>query len=258
MAKLQDLYTRGSSETITDDEGNVSKFWMKKLNPVESKTVINKANAARARHLVAQRDESSDAYLATLSEVLDMSREELLEAAVSKEVGEKAPALEEELKAEKRWSDDDYLQSIQDEWEDHSKLVWVSSRPNDEGVVSDHDYSPEEVETAERIYGELLELIEAYDQALDKFRKSAIRNVERLTLEELEKKAVEAIFDRVANSAWVETFYRWQIFYSTSDHKTKDRYFDTYEEVVSLPLETYTALLTKFRQLEVSNTEAKK
>lgn len=258
MAKLHELYQRGLEDSITDEDGNTSKFWMKKLNPVESKSCIVKSNAVRARFLTAQRDKESEEYLNLLSEVIDMDEETLLDTVVSKEVGEKAPALEEEIKSDKRWTENNYLESIKDEWEDSAKMVWIDSRPREDGSIPEHDHSKEEVASAERIFNDLTELTEAFDEALDTYRKNAIKNVERLSQEELETKAVDVLFDRAANAAWVETFYKWQVFYSTSDLKTKKRYFDTFDEIEALPLDTYVGLLAAYRKLEVTNTDAKK
>lgn len=258
MAKLEDLYQRGQAETITDDDGNVSKFYLKKLNPVDQKTCIVKSNAVRARFLTAQRDKDSDDYLSLLTEVMDMDEEKLKETAVSKVVAEKAGALEEEIKAEDRWSKDDYLETIKDEWEDKSKFVWIDSREREDGSVPDHSYSEEEVATAERIFAELNELSDLFDEAIDKFRKSEIRSLSRVSREELEEKALDVLFDRAGNAAWVETWYKWQVYFATCDHKTKERYFSSFEKFEQLPLETYLALLTAFRKLEIGNTEVKK
>lgn len=257
MAKLEDLYQRGQVETITDGD-STAKFWVKKLNPVEQKTAITKSNAVRARFLTAQRDKESDDYLSLLTEVMDMDEETLKQTAVSKAVGEKAGALEEEIKAEDRWSKDDYLDAIQDEWEASAKEVWVSTRPRDDDSIPEHDYSKDEVDAAERIYNDLKDLADQFDAVMEKFRNNEIRGLARLSREELELKALEILFDRAANNAWVETYYKWQVYFATCDSKTKERYFSSFEKFEQLPLEVYLGLLSAFRKIDISTTEVKK
>lgn len=254
MAKLQDLYRRGKEHTITDEDGNKAVFYLKKLNPIESKTALEKANASRARTLLQKRDSESDVYVNIAAELSELNEEELAASAAAPVLASKLRAMEAEVASRDEWAEEDYLTVLKDSWEETYKEIYARTR----GTTTDTDYSEEQVAEAERILAELERFDQQIQEEIDKETKRLIRDNKRLSREELEAKCIEDAFDRRGNAAWVETFYQYQVYFATVDKKDKKtRLFESIDEVRSLAPEVYLELLAGYRGLEVDSTEGK-
>lgn len=254
MAKLQDLYRRGKEHTITDEDGNKAVFYLKKLNPIESKTALEKANASRARYLLQKRDTGSDAYLNIMADLAELSDDELAATASAPELAGKLKAIEAEVASRDEWTKEDYFTTLKDSWEDKYKEIYGRTR----GTTEESDFSDEEIADAERVLSEMERFDLQVQEEVDKETARLVRDNKRLDREELEIKCVNDAFDRRSNGAWVETYYQYQVYFATVDKKDKKtRLFDSIEEVLALEAEVYLQLLGGYRALEVDAVEGK-
>ncbi len=256
MAKLQDLYRRGKEQTITDEEGNKATFYLKKLNPIESKTALEKANASRARYLISKRDPASDAYLSTLSELESITDDELAVMASAPALSNKMQSIEAEVASKDEWSKEDYYLTLKESWEETNKEIWGKTRLMEDGVES--DYTDDQIQEAEKVLEEMERFDAQVNEEIDKETARLVRENKRLSRQELELKCVDDAFDRRANGAWVETYYQYQVYFATVDKKDKrTRLFDSIDEVQELEQEVYLQLLHGYRELEVDAVEGK-
>jgi hypothetical protein len=235
---LSDLYVKGSDLTIED-----VTVWIQKLNPVEHSQAVRKADAARAKALTAKFDKDSEAYLSVLNDVLDSSREVLIEILVAAEHARILPAREAKVADEEKWKTDNYLQGLRDAW--------------NEGVAETFIDDPDDIE-AKRVHDELEAFLKDVEKEvsdeLDSFRSAH----DSMSEKEIIDTSMEHRMKVAADMAWVNEYYRSEILLGTrypDDHSKK--YFSSRDEVDILQLETYAELASAFRDLTVEPTEGK-
>lgn len=242
--KLSDLFRRGEDVSITDGDDTITVY-LRKLNPSEEETAVRKANAARARYLAACKDHDSETFLATLSDLLDFTRDQLLDYAASDELVRNAQVLEEEYAAAEEWSNDDYLQGIYEAWEGGLK----------DRYHEDDDGTDEE---AQKVWKE----IERYNQGLEalfeKERKKYRRDFEKMDEDEVRNEMAERLSKMQADLVWLVEHHKWEVYLGTRDiTDRKSPYFESKEEVDELPEEVLTFLTKAYRDLNVEVDQGK-
>jgi hypothetical protein len=97
--------------SIDDGRGAV-QVWVQKLNPVDHRTAVGKADASRARVLSVRSDPSSDDYFTILNGVLDYTKEQLVNLLTAVEAARISPFKRSQISAEDEWRDEGYLEGL--------------------------------------------------------------------------------------------------------------------------------------------------
>jgi hypothetical protein len=239
---LRDLYVVGKEVSIDDGRGAV-QVWVQKLNPVDHRTAVGKADASRARVLSVRSDPSSDDYFTILNGVLDYTKEQLVNLLTAVEAARISPFKRSQISAEDEWRDEGYLEGLETTWEDEMSDRFISD--------------PEDAEAA-RIHDELQRFISQVDEAisddLDVFRDG----LNSMSADELSALGVEYQMKTYADAAWIQEYYRWEIYFGCRfPERHKERYFEDIAEVRSLSAELLQRLSEEFRNLTVEPTEGK-
>jgi len=240
--KLSDLYVRGTELTLDDGDGAVT-VWLQKLNPIDHREAIRKSDASRAKFITICRDLESEEYNQILNAVVGQERELMLAYLIAIERLHLGPLKRSEVADEAEWKDENYLDGLQD--------VWA------EELAGKYAENPEDAE-AKRVRAELDRYNDAVDKELDSALTTHREWLDSDTDEELQNKVIAHQVKNVAEAAWVDTYYRWEIFFATreaTDHKK--RYFESIAEVNELAANVFDEINEAIRALTVDPSEGK-
>lgn len=242
--RLSDLYRRGKELTLDDGDGGVTVY-LQKLNPLESETIVRKANAARTAFMLARKDETSEEYLAAYGDLDTLEQTALLDFVVTDELAQYSLRIEAELaEAEgSEWAKDDYLQSLYDAWEGGLEEDAQSEDPSPEAlrVQSELERFQSQVQTrieaeGERIRGEL-----------EKKDESSLRILMRERMDKMQ-----------GDLQWILEYRKWEVYFGTRDPENHaELYFEDKEEVDALELSVIQKLVEAFAELNVEVDQGK-
>lgn len=208
MAKLptriraEDLWTTGEAVTLTDGNRSV-EVWVQALNEPEEDIAHARANAARARVLVASRDPQSMLVMRVTGEVMSLSDEFLVEYLTGWEVQRHRDEATAQVEAEEEWTKDGYLDGLQDAWDPPPGRDGTKAQGLKDQWAVDHDH-PE----AKRVWDELQRFLSQVAERVEPIEEALRAEHGRLGRAELERKAVAQFLEAEARRAWSEEF-RW-------------------------------------------------
>lgn len=240
--KLSDLYVRGKELTLDDGDGAVT-VWLQKLNPIDHREAIRKADATRAKFITVCRDKDSEEYNQILNAVVGQERALMVTYLVATERLRLGPQKLSEVADEPAWKDENYLNGLQDIWAEELAAKWADD--------------PEDPE-AKRVRAELDRYNDEVDKELDSELITYREWLESDTDEELQDKVIACQVKNVAEAAWVDTYYRWEMFFATreaTDHKK--RYFESIAEVNELDGGVFAEIAGAIREVTVDPSEGK-
>lgn len=240
--KLSDLYVRGTELTLDDGNGAVT-VWLQKLNPIDHREAIRKADAARAKFITICRDRDSEEYCQILNSVVDQDRELLIGYLVAMERLRLGPMKRSEVAEGAAWKDENYLDGLQDLWA--------------EELAERFAEDPDDAE-AKRVHDELERFESEVEKELDSDLTTHREWLDSDTDTALQDKVIAHQVKNVAEAAWVDAYYRWEVFFATrepTDHKK--RYFDSFSEVNELDPAVFAEINEAIRQLTVDPSEGK-
>lgn len=245
---LADLYVRGKELILDEDDGTGKPLavWIQKLNPVETSQAARKADAARARLLTIRRNRESEECLAVYSDILALTRDEQIDTLVGTERIKKLPMVEEELATKDEWAENGYLQGLRDSWREGLGDAY--------GAGEDH---PEYAE-ALRVHDELTRFLDAVVKDTEKTLEDHRDALSSMTDQELEDAVAELHFRILGDRAWLEEFYRAEIWLGVrraDNHR--ERLFQERSEVDELQIEVIDLLKAAFREITVDPVEGK-
>ena len=124
---LFDLYKLGEDFTITEGDASVTVY-LQKMNSIQQQKAQRKANAARANVLAMQRDENSEQRAEYETGFVDQfpTQVERVQFLVADRVVKERPKSEAKIANSDKWVEDDYLQGLQESWNDELSDLWVS------------------------------------------------------------------------------------------------------------------------------------
>jgi hypothetical protein len=240
--RLGDLYVVGQELTLDDGEGAVT-VWINKLNPVDQEAALRNANAARARVLAGKRDPDNQERLSLESELLDQSKDELVDFLAADALNNKQEALEAELAAEQEWDDKNYLQGLLDAWEG--------------GMEDRYNRDPEDAE-AKHVFEEMDRWHKVVQERLDGEKERLQADIGQRTEDILRQQVLERLLTVQADLAWLSEYHLSEILFAVRepDHHKK-KYFNGRADVEELPQEVMMALYEGYRNLSIDPTEGK-
>jgi predicted nucleic acid-binding Zn-ribbon protein len=240
---LLDLYVRGKAIEIDDGNGESVKVWLQKLNPVDHAAAVRAADAARARVLSVKNAKDSDEYMAIYADILAAEREAMVGILVAIERSRIQPLSDAEKAAEDEWSEDNYLTGLRDAW--------------DGGLRDKYLDDPEDPET-KRVYDELTRFLAQVKEDVDDKVSVHEDGLNAMTDAELRQLLFDHNIKVSSDFAWMNEYYRQEMFRSTRDSKNhKDRIFESRSDVDELQIETYQVLHQGLRELNVEPLEGK-
>ena len=240
---LSDLYVRGREVTLDDGTGDPLVVWVQKLNPVEHAQIVRKAGAARSRIIALKFDKESEDYLAIANGLIDAERPLLIEMLAMAERARITPLVEAEIADEEQWKEDQYLQGLFDAWNDEV-------RDRFEADASDGE--------AKRIHDELGRYLDAVNEKIVEQISFFSEGLETMSDKELLDTALDARLKAAGDTAWVNEYYRSEVWLATRDAEDhKKRLMQNREDVDSLMGEAYETLAAALRDLAVDPIEGK-
>ena len=244
-ATLFDLYKMGKELTITEGDVSVTVY-LQKMNAIQQQKAQRKANGARAGVLAMQRDENSEQRAEYETGFVDQfpTRSDRVQFLVAdKNVNERSKA-EARLAESDKWAKDDYLEGLQEAWEDEMKDLWTSEDTR--------------TEESDRVYKELKAYIGEVDEAVKPAHDKAVKEFEAKTDDELHRLVVDRQLRAESDMAWLNEYRMQEIFFTVRDKDNTNKfYFGSRQELDMLPNLIQQKLLSAIQQLTVDVAEGK-
>lgn len=231
-----------------DGTGDPVTVYIRKLNPVDQETAFRRANAARARSLIAARDPDSDEATAFLGQAMDVGgRDELISFLNASKIATFRETKEAEIGDDEEWKKDDYLQGLYDAWNDGLDQVHALNDADDPTFAD-----------AVRVFSEMQRFSEQVDELVRDEDDRLKESFSSTSLAELQETVADELVVLNGDSIWVREYRRCQVWLCTrtpEDHGK--RYFGSREEVNELPGEVYGRLVEELTTLTVEVPEGK-
>lgn len=141
--RLSDLYARGKPAAFseTDSSGSVVGdpvvVYLAKISPVQQEEAARAGNARQAVVLSADRDHTSQMWLAVEGRAAMKPDEELIERLVAEHTARRQPVCENRVAFEDEWHKDGYLTGLKDAWARDIQKRFVTD-PTDEEAAHVH------------------------------------------------------------------------------------------------------------------------
>lgn len=242
LQTLENLYTQGKLVDVSPEKDGSVEVWIRRLGPKHHQTAVRKANAERIKFKSLPRD--NEDVLPVVEEVSKMSREDRIDLLIEIEVAPDKEKIEQELSEEEEWSKDDKLQGLMDAWNDGLLEEWLKG----EGKRS---------EESEHVFNEMNRFTEQVNEKVEGRRKSARRQFEDMSDDELFDKVFEILIDREAGLLWLRVFREHQILFGVCEPETKKQMMEDVEEVQNLPIELWQIFLAAFEDLALTAKDVK-
>lgn len=214
-------------------------IWVGPPSPLQREMAVREAQAGRARLMVdARSNENSTEWITIRGFIAELSREPLIDYILDLD--------ETEFLSQGRR---DVL--MQKEWEDFNSLRDAMRQYEEAGSPQD-DPEWKSLLERDRAFGE-----QVTERAVE-HRADASAGYALMPREQLEEKAIEKRIEQAGSAAFMTKYEEWMLFYSCRDdvdHKLL--YFDTPDDVKSLPDEVQVAFGTKLAAFIADAAEAK-
>ena len=244
--KLSDLFVTGTEVEFRDGSDNPPKVWIQKLTPHETQEAADKARPEKMKILSIRKLPDDDpAKLRYIDEVETSleSKEDMMNFIISDKLEKAAISAQEEVASRDQWSKDDYLDGLQEAWREELK---------------DRYFEDPEDEEASRVYEQLQKYTEEVTKEI-KAKSLELRNeVDHLKEDELKRRCVNKLITIYSDSALLETFEKWKLYFAVRDpEKHSKKYFSSPEEIDGLQGPVLERLRDAYAELTVDGFEGK-
>lgn len=242
---LFDLYVTSKEFVVKDEESGIEvPVLLRKMNSIQQSKAQRAANGARAAVLALQRDAGSERRAEYENGIVDSysTREDRINFLAALEMSKKSDITRAKIASQDKWNDDDYLDGLQEAWED-LKFDWADPETRSE--------------ESERVHDALKEFEREVQEALDPIRKREARDLEKLSDEELHRRMVDHQLKNEADIAWLLEYRMQMLFYCVYDPETKQPYFSARKDIDLLPNAAMEQLMMGINNLTVEITEGK-
>jgi hypothetical protein len=244
--RLGDLYMVGKQIELNDESGEPPiVVYMQKISPIEQRDAADCGTKARAAILSIKNSPAEDKILYE-DQLEDMgleAREDFIDFLASNRIEELRLSAEQRIASEDEWSKDDYLNSLQEAWNDGVRDTWITSDDDAE---------------ANRIYEELKRYTDEVDKSLETDKQDVYAEYDLIETDELKSKVIDKIIEMEADFAWMNEFSFYQAFYATRDPENyEERYFESVDEVKCLDTRILAELISSYREMTVEGLEGK-
>lgn len=242
--RLTDLFVIGRELTLNDGEGEPVVVWLQKLNLVDQTDASRRADSARARVLSLRADKTSEGYLRAVGESYDAASDQtaLVEFMASDEQTRIQPQAEARAADEEEWKKDNYLQGLRDAWTGGLADAWTA----------------EPTEESTRVKGELDRYLAQVAELVDDDMGFVRERYAAMPETELRDLVAGKLLDIQGTRAWLEEFYKTQMYYGVRTAENhRGLYFTNREEVDELSSGIFRRLREAYEGLEVDVMEGK-
>jgi hypothetical protein len=247
--RLTDLYMKGRPLSIADDDPDAEGIpvWVSKITPLQRKNASEKANSARVSTLALKKlAEDSDEKMSYRDQFMSLgleTRDDLIDFVIGPELQKVRFALEAEVGAKDEWSENDYLISLQDAWNDSLEAKYAED--------------PEHPE-AKRVFEALSKFSDEVEALVEADKEGLVKDYADFTDERLQAMVVDRIIEIESDIKWIVEFRKWQIFYAIRDPENhKELYFLDKIEIDELDDRVFNELYAAFEDLTVDTLEGK-
>ena len=241
--QVKRIYEVGKEVPLTDE----LTLWIQKLTPAEDKEAVSHSYGPRAAILSLLHADDDDAglleFIDTMRQLGLDDREAQINFLIAQDVNRAMESNEYKIAAEKEWSENDYLITLQESWND--------------GLKGRYDLDNEDEEAA-RIFKELKRYTEQVQKAVDHDRQDLYDRMSDKTDAELQRKVAKMFIEHAAGQAQIAEYHAWCIFLATrlpQDHSV--RFFESRESVETYGAELYPQLLEAYLELAIGSIEGK-
>ena len=243
--RLKKLYEVGKLVTFTDEAGDFS-IWLQKISPIQDKEAGRASLAPRAKvlALLKEKDNPERLMYDDLLESWGLSdRDSRIRFIISPEIQKAQLTAEAQVAAEKDWSENDYLDSLQEAWNSGLRERY-SEDPNDEEACKVYDILLRYTEQVEKLVNkEIEELSEAYASRDDGYIKD---------------KLIDLLIEHRAGQEQLAEYNQWLVYYAARNHENNDEFFfDNKDEPLELGKELYARLLEEYNEMTIDPIEGK-
>ena len=245
--RLSDLYVTGEEVEFDDGDGPALKVWVQKLTPAEIQKAIEAARPAKSKvSTIKRKDNDSPEKWAFYDQIEAAEMYEpidLILFLIQPKLNEFRISTESKIADEDEWSKDDYLEGLQEAWREELYERYLED--------------PEDPE-AKRVFDELMRFQEKVDADVEAEEKEMIYELQHLDYSTLADRVVNKLIDDKGDQALVDEFRKYQLYLSVreaDDHNK--RYFQSREEIDTLPAVVYNKLQMAYIDISVDSLEGK-
>ena len=248
--KLEALFDKGAYVWFTGDEGSViihtedeatdedMAIWVRPCSPLQREMVVRESQAARARAVVAARDERSIEWVTVRGYIAGLSFDALVDYVLELDDSDRLSEARRDVLKEKEWEDFNQLRDAMRQYEDAGS------------PVDDPEWQP------------LLDRDTAFGSQVnaraDELRESAYEAHKLMPRARLEERAIDKRIDQAGTGQFVDSYEIWTLFYSCRDDEDHlSLFFDDIAEMRSQPEELLQALRDKLASFITEAGEAK-
>lgn len=248
--RLSDLFVVGKELEFDDGQGDPIKIWIQKLTQGETQQAVEAARPAKTKITAIKRlPEDHPAKLRYLDELESEGfddEESLISYLIQNKLEEARLSAEAKIAAEDEWAKDDYLIGLQSAWNEELEEIWIK---RDEDA---------DLESADRVYEELRRYTDQVEKEIESAKQELIYEYDDLSLQALQRKAVNKLIEDHGDNALLAAFRKQQIFFATrtaEDHS--QLYFESVNEIDKLPTPIHSKILITYLEMSVDNIEGK-
>lgn len=244
--KLSDLFVTGTEVEFADGSDNPPKVWIQKLTPHETQEAADKARPEKMKILSIRRlpddDPAKLRYIDEVESTLE-TKDDMISFVIADKIEKASISAQEEIAAKDEWAKDDYLEGLQAAWRDELKDKYFEDQEDEEAV---------------RVFEQLQKYTNQVTDEI-KARVDDLKNeVDHLDEETLKTRCVKKLIGIYSDSALLETFQRYQLYFAVRDPESHSkRYFGSPEEIDGLQGPVLEKLRETYTELSVDGFEGK-
>lgn len=246
--RLSDLFVTGEDVSFDDGSGEPIRVWVQKLTPAETQLAVEKSRPSKTK-IISIKKLPDDHYLKLryLDELESGGIEEkidFIKFLIRPKLEEARISAQERVAAEDEWSKDDYLNGLQEAWNDELQAKWINSDDEDD--------------EANRVYDELKRYTDQVIKEVEAAEKDLINELDDLSLEALQRRSVNRLIETHGDNILINEFRKQQLFYAVREAENhKNKYFESIDEINTLPEVISNRLFIVYGELAVDSFEGK-
>jgi len=242
---LTDLFVVGTTVTISDGQ-NEEEIFVQKINQFEHDQCVREANKTKALVLaklrLAQDDKDRAEYNIRLG--TEVTPKGIIDILVTQDVETVRGAKEDEVAAEDKWAEDDYLQGILDSWPDL-----------EEDYLLNREKASEDAQNAYKVMEEYNEEVEA---VMESERRRGRKDYQGMSQDELIKELTDRLISLDADTQWIDTYTKQRLVFAVRDPQNhKERLLEDLAELNMLQPQAIAALKDAYAEIVLDGVEGK-
>lgn len=215
------------------------KIWVSPPSPLQREMAVREAQAHRARLMIeARKSEDSPSWLTIRAFIASLGTDELIDYVLNLDEGEYVSQARRDVLQQKDWDDFNALRDAMRQYEE-------AGSPAD-----DPEWEP--LLERDREFGRQV------DARTDEIREDARDGYKLMPRAKVEEKAIDKRIEQAGSAAFVNAYEEWMLFYACRDDEDHSAlYFESKDEIKSLPQEVQDALALKLTTFITNASEAK-